>query len=295
MTVRMYALTSNGLARSRNGERYLRPEAFTFPGGEHHLRSIPEFDEPVTWIADVRGADPNDLIKAALLADVAHSRDDGFVLLLPYLPAARADRGVPAGAAVYADLVNTMRADHVVVVDPHSPAATRHLAGIHITDHVDLVERAMRLWDHDRPELEIDAVIAPDKGAGDRTERVAERLGVDLYKADKRRDFETGRILGIEMKEGLPKSGRYLVVDDICDGGGTFVGLADAIGVPREQLSLWVTHGIFSGQANYLRDCYSRILTTDSHPGHNRVDVATTIIPTFVHMLAAVPAPKGQS
>ncbi|MFD7247863.1 hypothetical protein ACFV6Y_38700 [Streptomyces massasporeus] len=295
MTIRMHALTSNGLARSRNGERYLRPEAFTFPGGEHHLRNIPEFDEPVTWIADVRGADPNDLIKAALLADVAHSRDDGFVLLLPYLPAARADRGAPLGLRVYANLINTMTADRVVVIDPHSPAAARHLPGIHVTDHTELVERAVRLWDHDRPELALDAVIAPDKGARDRAASVAARLGIDLYQADKRRDFETGRILGIEMTEGLPKSGRYLVVDDICDGGGTFAGLAEAIGVPREQLSLWVTHGIFSGQANYLRDYYSRIITTDSHPGHNRVDVATTIIPTFVHMLAAVPAPKGQS
>lgn len=289
----MCVMTSKGLAKTPDGEHYLRPRSvFTFPGGEHHLAQIPEFNDPVTWVAHVRGADPNDLIKAALLADVARQRSEQFVLLLPYLPAARADRGVPLGSRVYADLINTMSAERVVVIDPHSDAAAEQVTNVYRTDAAELVEQAVRQWDHDRPQLNIDAVIAPDKGARNRAERVAKRLDVDLYQADKKRDFATGEILGIEMTEDLPKSGRYLVVDDICDGGGTFAGLADAIALPREQLILWVTHGIFSGHANFLRHVYSRILTTDSHPGHNRVDVATTIVPTFVHLMSAVPTPK---
>ncbi|WPH57757.1 hypothetical protein [Mycobacterium phage WXIN] len=282
MSISMKLLTPSGVNAS--------VETFTFPGGEHHLRGFPDLPHPaITWLADVRGADPNDLVKAALLADVADGRGDDFVLLLPYAPAARADRGTPFGARVYADIINTMGAERVVVLDPHSPVVTHLLDRVVVADHAPLVERALNSSGY-----EYDAVIAPDKGAGDRTERVAEQLGVDLYKADKRRDFETGRILSVEMNEDLPKSGRYLVVDDICDGGGTFMGLADAIGLPREQLGLWVTHGIFSGNAHLLRNHYGRIFTTDSHPGHNRADVATTIVPTFVHMLAHVPTPKRQ-
>jgi ribose-phosphate pyrophosphokinase len=113
---------------------------------------------------------------------------------------------------------------------------------------------------------------------------VAADLGVDLYIADKKRDFDTGKILGIEMTEPLPKTGRYLVVDDICDGGGTFMGLANAIDLPKDQLGLWVTHGIFSGNAHLLRDHYRNIYTTDSHPGNNRVGVATMVVPTRSYM-----------
>lgn len=280
MSILMKALTPSGIREA--------VESFTFPGGEHHLRPFPDLPcGPRTWLADVRGADPNDLVKAALLADVADDRGEEFVLLLPYAPAARADRGAPLGARVYADLINTMGAERVVILDPHSPVVTHLLDRAVVADHVPLVERALNGFGY-----QYDAVIAPDKGAATRAGEVATRLGIDLYTADKERDFDTGMILGIKMRETLPRSGSYLVVDDICDGGGTFMGLADAIDLPCEQLGLWVTHGIFSGNAHLLRNHYGRIFTTDSHPGHNRVDVATTIVPILVHMLAHVPTPK---
>ncbi|OBF77060.1 hypothetical protein A5751_23045 [Mycolicibacterium fortuitum] len=280
----MKALGSAGLVPTSSGEGFAQPGSFTFPGGEHHLRNIPDFDEPVTWIADVRGADPNDLVKAALLADVAHQRNDRFVLWLPYAPAARADRGQPLGVKVYADLINTMQAERVVIIDPHSPTVVEHLNHVVVADVLGLIDRVMGSGLVRR---HFDGVIAPDKGATERAAVVAKHLDIDLYQAEKDRDFETGRILGIRMLDRLPESGGYLVVDDICDGGGTFKLLAQATGLPREQLALWVTHGIFSGIACHLRDDYHQIFTTDSHPGHNRVDVATTIVPTFTSLFTA--------
>ena len=287
MTVGMMAMTSKGLATGKD-DRYLSPEVFTFPGGEHHLRNIPEFDEPVTWVAVVRGADPNDLVQAALLADVAHYRGDDFNLLLPYVPAARADRGTPFGLYVYARLINAMSASKVLVLDPHSPAAARCIPGLVQVDHTEIVERAVKTSLHPH----YDAVIAPDEGARDRAAAVAARLGVDVYQAEKKRDFDTGEILGIRMTEPFPPSGRYLVVDDICDGGGTFLGLADALDLPVEQLGLWVTHGIFSGNAPKLRHCFGQILTTDSHAGCRRLGVASSILPAFTYLIQHVNSPE---
>ena len=94
MSVFLNVLTPSGIQYDR------KPEVFTFPGGEHHLRNLHDFYGPVTWLANVHGADSNDLVKAALLADVARLRGEDFVLLLPYAPAARADRGEPFGARV---------------------------------------------------------------------------------------------------------------------------------------------------------------------------------------------------
>jgi len=266
------------------------PEAFQFPGGEWHLRNIPEFptDEGrVTLIADVRGADSNDLIKAALWANLAGRanfsfearKDLQFVLMLPYLPAARADRGVPLGSQVYANIVNAMWANQVIGLDPHSPVITKQLQRLTVADHHDLVVQAIG---EGKP---YDALICPDKGAVARTEALAAWLGVDVYYAEKHRDFDTGKLSGITVPT-LPK-GRFLVADDICDGGGTFLGLAEATGKYPEDMGLWVTHGIFSGKADDLRGYYRNIYTTDSHPGSHRVGVATTIVPCFHAMFNA--------
>ncbi len=267
---------------------------FTYPGGEHHLKELLDNRDPSTvWIADVRGAQADDLVHAALLADVAHQRLAPFVLMLPYLPAARSDRGEPTGAQVYADLVNAMNAQQVIGIDPHSSVITSFLHKLTVLDPFLLLGRALREaghWsDHDTI---YDAVISPDKGAMRRATRTAEMLNTDCYQAEKHRDFDTGRITSITM-EKLPASGRYLVVDDICDGGATFNRLAEVAELPRERLGLWVTHGIFSGKATELRQHYEHIYTTDSHPGHKRVGVATVIVPTETYMFHNLKGGRG--
>ena len=255
---------------------------FQFPGGELHLKDVFDLGSSgVTWIADVRGADLNDLGYAAMLADIAHARQQPFVLLLPYLPAARADRGEPLGSRVYAEFIRSFNPQQVIGIDPHSGVAGQYIHNLTELSPVPLVQMALKDSLHDN---RYNGVIAPDKGAKARAHAVAEALGVDLYQADKKRDFETGEILGIDMTEHLPHSGKYLVVDDICDGGGTFVGLANNTCLHASQLGLWVTHGIFSGKADQLRKYYLHIYTTDSHPGHNRVGCATVVVPTETYM-----------
>jgi ribose-phosphate pyrophosphokinase len=116
---------------------------------------------------------------------------------------------------------------------------------------------------------------------------VADKLNVPLIVARKERNFETGALRSYDLPK-LDPTKRHLVVDDICDGGGTFALLAQAAGVPKSQLALWVTHGIFSGAATNLSNYYEHILTTDSHPGHNRVGCATTIVPVYTAMYEAM-------
>lgn len=276
MTIHFQAMTSGGLDHGV-------AEAFQFPGGEWHLRGLAKYPTgaSVTWIANLRGASADELVQAGLLAQVAHSRQEPFVLFLPYLPAARSDRGTPTGAVVYADLIRSMNPQQIIGIDPHSTVIEKLLAPKLTTlGPYTLMERALTEGSH-----HYNAVIVPDKGAVQRASTAAETLGIDLYHAEKHRDFETGKITGIKMVDPLPPTGKYLVVDDICDGGGTFNGLAEATGLPKEQLGLWVTHGIFSGKANTLREHYQHIYTTDSHPGHNRVGVATTIVPCQTYML----------
>ena len=87
-------------------------EPFQFPGGEWHLRT-PENETPT--VATIHGADADNLVILGLWADWARSLGAETIAHIPYLPAARADRGVPFGARVYADLINAAQVDEVVV------------------------------------------------------------------------------------------------------------------------------------------------------------------------------------
>jgi ribose-phosphate pyrophosphokinase len=56
-----------------------------------------------------------------------------------------------------------------------------------------------------------------------------------------------------------------LIVDDICDGGGTFIGIAKAL--PKDvKKYLYVTHGIFSKGLRELTGHFEHIYTTNSYP-----------------------------
>jgi ribose-phosphate pyrophosphokinase len=257
-------------------------EPFRFPAGELSLK-VPENLEETPIAALVEGTDVNDYLLLAEWAELVHSQGFKAVAMIPYLPAARADRGHPFGAKVYADLINDAGLDQVICFDPHSSVMPDMIENLTVLYSAPVIKDAL----FSRDPKHYAGVIAPDHGAIDRTQRVADELGLPMYKAEKHRDFETGKLTGFTCEQ-LPAEGRFLVVDDICDGGGTFLGLADACGVGRERLGLWVSHGVFSGHAERLLDAFAEIHTTDSLLSANREDIHADIVPLIGHMMAAI-------
>ena len=59
---------------------------------------------------------------------------------------------------------------------------------------------------------------------------------------------------------------KYIIVDDICDGGRTFIELAKAIhgSRPTAEVYLVVTHGIFSNGLYELSKEITKIYSTNS-------------------------------
>lgn len=251
----------------------------TFPAGEAHVAVSTEalvHDH----VALLQGADSHELMQLSMWANATHTSGSKPVLLLPYLPGARQDRGIPFGAKVYADMINAMDFARVVCVDPHSPTMPGLLNNLTTIDSDTLIRDNVNTNG-------LVGVICPDQGAHARTERVAAILGLPVYYAKKMRDFTTGKLSGFQCEE-LPAEGRFLVVDDICDGGGTFMGLADATGLPKDRLELWITHGVFSGKAAQVNERYGKVYTTDSHPGAVNGRVDATVVPLMDIMLAAL-------
>jgi ribose-phosphate pyrophosphokinase len=260
---------------AKNKEGFITPSHATqmhFPAGEAHISQLEDLDEtPVS--AFIQGANPDDLIMLAMASDYANRMGGGLKALMPYLPGARADRGTPCGAEVYAHLINSMNLKEVICFDPHSPVITGLIHRLTILDTLEVLKRTVL-----NGSINYSGIISPDEGSRARSGRIADAVNLPLIKASKHRDFVTGKLSGFSC-EALPDpDGRYLVVDDICDGGGTFIGLAEVLNIPKENLDLWVSHGVFSGKAARLKTAYGQVYTTNSHPGHDNPDVAAKVI-----------------
>lgn len=188
-------------------------------------------------------------------------------LVIPYLPGARQDRINPTGdvlctSRMVAEMINLLGFDVVHVADPHSWVSTDAINNCFIYPYIDIYSRLYKGYD---------AVIAPDKGGRERAGIAARVLDIPLVEASKVRDVTNGRLSGFDVTVEAGK--HYIVVDDICDGGGTFVGLGEKIAEQGAFADLFVTHGIFSKGTNELKKFYRNIYTTNTRDIHERNDV----------------------
>lgn len=188
-------------------------------------------------------------------------------LVLPYVPGARQDRVNPTGDVLYtawsvAEMINLRAFEEVVILDPHSPVTPNEIVGSVVYPLVRVIRHILG---------DYDGVIAPDKGGVERASIAAQEIRVPLIEASKVRDVSTGALTGFDVTVEAGK--HYLVSDDICDGGGTFVGLGEKIREQGATADLYVSHGIFSKGTTELKKIYNNIYTTDSLEVHERNDV----------------------
>lgn len=260
-------------ALDANGELInSKMKPFTYPAGEVSIKFAEHLKFEKTELAIIQpefGSIHNDLMSFRM-GDKALWNSDHVVgynnhLIMPYMPGAREDRGTVFGLEVYVNIIADMYAEgHVIVFDPHSKVTEELFVGwggrglLKILSVADLVRQ--RPWAFEG----YDYVIAPDEGATDRAQSVADVLGVPVVQVVKSRDFETGKITGLIAPE-IDDTKKYLVIDDLCDGGRTFTLLSDNLGLPKEQIDLYVSHGVFSKGTAELEKKFGRIITTNSY------------------------------
>lgn len=234
-------------------------DAFFFPGGEPHARIPKDFGTALLWL---KARTWNDVGLAMCVLGALKQQGNKYLpLFVPYFPGARQDRSdgqTPFTARMVMAMFD-MYVTHLYTFDAHSDVVGKNVTRDFMP--LDLVT------DADAMEAETAFIIAPDHGAIERARQLSNLTPNDLIVCEKNRDFATGKFTGFTLPP-LPRVGSYVIVDDICDGGGTFNLLAeeflkDPYGAESD-LSLFVSHGIFSKGLNAIHQKIDTIITTDS-------------------------------
>lgn len=231
--------------------------------------------------------DMNDFMLLAQLVEAVRHQTDVLVshLDLPWLPWARQDRHMVSGDSfalkVFASQLNTLKFDKVNVLDPHSDAAAAAIDNfVAIPQEVCLMQSASlsRLFQQNALML-----VAPDAGSLKKIDAVARAAGVEQYVIlSKKRDVASGSLTGFALLAGDVRGRDLLIVDDLCDAGGTFIGSAQVLrDAGARSVSLYVTHGIFSkGVEHLFANGIDAIYTTTSlaaptleHPQLELIDI----------------------
>lgn len=215
----------------------------------------------------------DEFFEVASLVDILRSINNriSIGLFIPYTPYARQDRRMDRHDAFslkqYADNLNSLNLDEVVVLDAHSdvaPAMINNCKNIPQSFILGTEEgRSMMGW--------ANVIVAPDAGASKKILKAAGVLGIphdQVVYMEKERDTRTGSILGTKVASdpSILVGNTALIVDDLVDGGRTFIECASALYTAgATHVGLFVTHGIFSYGLQPLIDAgIDRIWTTDS-------------------------------
>lgn len=240
-------------------------DAFTFSGGEPHIKIKTLLNPEDMIYVSHRINSFNDLGMLCIAVDAL--RRMGIVYIeafIPYFPAARQDRvmvtGEPLTVKVYAQIINNLNLNKVVVFDPHSDVTPALLDRVSVISNYDFIKEVLSQIPSNV------YIVSPDGGALKKVYKLAEAIGHnDIIECSKHRNVETGRLTDFKVGSGDLEGLDCLIVDDICDGGGTFIGLAAELKKKNAgKLYLAISHGIFSQGLDELSKHFEMIFCTDS-------------------------------
>lgn len=214
----------------------------------------PDKDNHILWLFENEA----ELFHVCQISQLCYDVFDTTVdLVCPYLPYGRQDKEVSNSASfaltTFKEILFNAGITRIETFDAHSKS-----------DMVYPTEVASPGEFH-RSILNHDFVCYPDKGAAS---RYMHSISGPFIYTEKVRNQLTGDITGIRLVTNNQDIAgkKILIIDDICDGGMTFIKVAEALKVYcPNRIDLAVSHGLFSKGRHVLHEAgISDIFTTNS-------------------------------
>ena len=187
--------------------------------------------------------------------------------VIPYFGYARSDKKdrprVPIAAKLVANLLTTAGAQRILTMDLHA-SQIQGFFDIPV-DHLYAAPIVVEYF-KDNP-IENLIVVAPDTGGAERARAYAKRLNAGLALCDKRRErANEAEVMNIV---GDVTGKNCLIVDDLCDTGGTICKVAKALhDAGANEVYACFTHGVLSGKAveNITGSHLKKVIVTNTIP-----------------------------
>ena len=183
-----------------------------------------------------------DAVKRASAKEIA--------VIVPYYGYARQDRKAaarqPITAKLVADMLMIAGIDRIVTVDLHA----QQIQGFFdiATDDLTFIPLIAKYFENKFNKEDNIVVVSPDHGGTVRARRLAERLEAPIAIIDKRRP--RANVVEVSNVIGDVKDKNCIVVDDICDTGGSLVAGVNLLKeYGAKEIYTCVTHGVFSNNA----------------------------------------------
>ncbi len=233
-------------------------------------------------------------------------------LYIPYILGARSDRKFVEGGNSYikdviAPIINSQNYESVTCIDPHSDVLEACIDRLEIINNHQLFSFALRDYfiedkGLDQSDYSKFILVSPDAGSMKKIYKLSDFINYkgDIVVCSKHRD-ENGKlsktIVPITSEQHtMLHNGPYkdfFIIDDICDGGRTFINIAKEIkeyfhesGCTESNIYLVVTHGIFSAGLYELSKYFKKIYCTNSFSDLNASEHSDyTVDENFVKQL----------
>lgn len=221
---------------------------FRYSGGEIAMHSIQDIAEVKVFLFN-----SDRVMEMLKLLDALENK---VTLHIHYLPYAREDReSEEYGGCGLRMMINLLKAYQdkllrITILDAHNIENVKKWAK-RLSFETEIVNYYP---DRSFSELLGEEVIfvSPDKGAEERVRNAYEKYRGDKELLSLRKIRVNDRVVHISDTEMETVEGKtVVVVDDICDGGNTFVSLYESLRVYNpKSVNLYVTYGIFRGEAD---------------------------------------------
>lgn len=231
-----------------------------FPDGEVHIK-LGEINRKEDIEVHCRITNAEDLFVLMQVGDILNRQAVKWYLTIYYLMSMRMDRVITFDESfslkVVTDMINSLHPCEIKVAHPHS---IRTLELLHCyAEYYELPDCSGFMLNTQ--------LCYPDKGAMERYSTYYEN-GNSILLGEKVRNLTTGKIESIVIKN--PEDYKHLpvmVVDDLCDAGGTFCGIAEALkGIDKDiNLSITVFHMVNRKGIENLSRVYNNVYFTNSY------------------------------
>lgn len=219
---------------------------------------IPKIIKDVPYQIISRFSNYSDLFAILAANQVLRDADVNHIeLYCPYILGGRSDAKFKSNQSfdlkIVTNIINSCNFNKVIILDPHSavtPALINNCKVLTVEDWFDFKQ------------LPKDAIlVSPDAGAYKKMVTLSEKHNLELIASNKVRGADGAPKITFV---GDVKDKDCYIIDDICDGGRTFMALGRALkDLGAKTVTLIVTHGIFS--YGYKLENIDKIYTTNSY------------------------------